>query len=452
MLSYATGPNAGQVITNPALLNGNGLVLSGTLNDINLESLNNATNDLRISRVFNINGNELTATFGSYNSRQTIDADWMVTQILLDVRGDGGSSLLNVRTAAGVPITQDGFVAFGNPPTNFPIRSYRSQYNINAPFASFNYRMGGLALGASVRYDFGDASGSRVAASLGGGRVGTTSRDVNGDGVSTRAETLVSIYPTTRPAPFEYDFSYLSYSASANWRISDPWAVFGRYSRGGRVYADRSLFTPYVSATTGQMLDGAEVDFVEQAEAGVKYRHDGLTLNLTGFWAKSDDTNSSPAGIPFQREYGAVGLEFEGGYTRGIFSIMGGATYTKAELKKDALNPALEGNTPRNQADLVYQVTPQIKLDRLNVGAVLIGTTESFAADSNLLVMPGFATTNAFVQYELTDAVLLSVNANNVFDVDGFVGIDEATIPVSGIVSARPMTGRNISASVRLNF
>ena len=42
-----------------------------------------------------------------------------------------------------------------------------------------------------------------------------------------------------------------------------------------------------------------------------------LTLNLTGFWAKAQDTNVDPvtSGL-IARDYKATGLEFEGGYRK----------------------------------------------------------------------------------------------------------------------------------------
>ena len=454
-LRYANGPLAGQAITDPASLNGNGLLASLLVTDTNVHGLDNVNNDIRISRVWDVGNAALTTTVGSYNSRQTIDSDWTWTNVISEVRGDGEAALVDIIRADGVPVTLDGFYAFNVARQGGAYRrGFRLDYAINAPFASLNYHIGNLVLGGSVRYDFGQASGSIFGSDLGGGRVGSTEFDMNGDGVISDAERHVGVFPLSRPAPVDYDFGYLSYSAGVNYRIAEPLAVFGRYSRGGRVNADRILFGPIVSPIDGSILiDGADVDFVDQAEIGVKYRATNLTLNLTGFWAKTEDTNlNSTNGQPFLREYEARGLEFEGGYSWGPLSLTAGATYTDAEIVDDQLEPALIGNTPRHQAKFIFQATPQYTTDRFSIGAVFIGTTGSYAQDSNELRMPGYITTNAFVQFRPTETLLLSLNANNLFDTVAFTAIDDAAIPPLGIVGAYPLNGRTVSASARFNF
>ena len=48
--------------------------------------------------------------------------------------------------------------------------------------------------------------------------------------------------------------------------------------------------------------------------------------------------------------------------------------------------------------------------------------------------------------------VQLSINANNLFNVKGFTEAEEGAIPANGIVRARSINGRTVSASVRLDF
>ncbi|MGC4090174.1 MAG: hypothetical protein QM756_20300 [Polyangiaceae bacterium] len=79
----------------------------------------------------------------------------------MEVKGDGQAALLNLSTATGVPLTQDGFYGygttfFGNVRRNI----YDIHYSVNAPYASLNYHVGKLAIGGSLRYDFGTARGN----------------------------------------------------------------------------------------------------------------------------------------------------------------------------------------------------------------------------------------------------------------------------------------------------
>mgnify|MGYP006148627039 CR=1 FL=1 len=92
-LRYASGPNTGQAITNPASLNGNGLLASVYLAKVKLHSLNNFTNDLRANRVWKVGAGDLTVTAGVYKALQTIDMDWLYSTAIQDVVGGGNASL-----------------------------------------------------------------------------------------------------------------------------------------------------------------------------------------------------------------------------------------------------------------------------------------------------------------------------------------------------------------------
>jgi outer membrane receptor protein involved in Fe transport len=453
--SYANGPSAGQTITDPSTLNGNGLIAILNILDLRVDSQRNITNDLRGSRTFELGSGNLTTTAGFYAGRQTIDVGGYWSTMVSDVRGDGRAALINIADATGRALTDNGIYAY-----NLALaggtrrRSTKADYTVNAPFGSVNYHIGRIAIGASLRYDYGTAKGVVFGSDLGGGRIGTITQDMNRDGVISVPETMVGVTPLLSPAPVDYSYDYLSYSTGVNFRVAEPLALFARYSRGGRANADRILFSPIISTTTGGLnVPSAAADPVKQAEIGVKYRRSDLTLNLTGFWAKAQDSNvDSVTNQPIARMYRATGVEFEGGYRSGLFSPTTGATCTAAKIVGDLTNPAIVGNTPRRQAKFAFQATPQIMTDRFAVGAAFIGTTGSYAQDNNVLKVPGYVTTNAFVQVRPAEKLLLSLNANNLFDVFAFTGIDDAAIPASGVVRARLLNGRTVSATARFDF
>lgn len=447
-IAYATGPGAGQAIADPAALNGNGLLALVTNQDVTLNSLNNMTNDLRASKVWNLGSGELTFTAGFYKSSQDIDTAWTWTTALTDVLGGGQAHLINA-FAGTTPLTQNGVLGYNGVLTGGSRRDrYDLNYDINAPYGSVNYTIGKLALGASVRYDIGKARGTIYGTSLLPRAARNISYDINGDGTISNAETRVGFIPYGSPAPVHYDYDYLSYSLSANYRMAQDFSLFARYSKGARANADRILFANYVSPTSGELLvPSAAFDPVKQAEGGFKYRSDSFEAYVTGFWAKTREHN-----IGLDRAYRAYGVELESSYRRGIFSITGGATWTQAEITADAIDATTVGNTPKHQADLIFQVTPQVETERFTVGANFYGTTSSFAADSNQLKMPGYVVTNAFIQYRPTDRVMLALNANNLFDVLGLVEVDANYIPSSGVVTARTVNPRTISASLRFSF
>lgn len=461
-LSYASGPNRGQGIANAAALNGNGLLALSVHNSTVVNSYDNMTNDLRVSRVWHIGGGKLTTTAGFYKSSQDIDTFSSLQTLVSDVRGNGQASLLNVSTATGMPITENG-VLFYALPAGAGVNSRRNDvnYDVNAPYGSLNYHIGQVAIGGSVRYDIGRVKGSLFGSDLGGGRVGFLPTDVNGDGVISFPEQNTGVLPLGSPAPVDYKYDYVSYSGGINYRIADSFAVFGRYSRGGRAAADRLLFTPGLNSTTGALTSPADgYDTVKQAEIGAKFRTDNTTLNVTAFLAKTSERNmqltANPDGTLRQdriaRGYKAKGVEIEGSYRAGGFSVAANATFTDAEISSDPGMPLLVGNTPRHASSFAFSVTPQYETELFTVGVNAVGTTSNYAQDTNELKLPGYALFNAFAQVRPIEGVELMLNASNLFNKTAFVEVSQASIPQGGLVLARALNGRTISASLSFSF
>lgn len=453
-LSYASGPRTGQVITSRGNLNGNGLIAATSLSKIDIQSLDNFINDLRATRVFKLGKGDLTLTGGVYKSLQSLHNDWLYTNITQDVLGGGNSSLINFTNAAGVAQSQDGFLGFnrsGN--TGFFQRTYDVQYDVTAPYGSVNYHIGKLSIGASIRYDIGKVRGQLISTDLGGGRIGIIPYDWNGNGQISVAESRTAFLPITRPAPVHYDYGYVSYSTGINYRVAEFLAVFARYSRGARANADKILFSNKVSVVDGSLPDPDDgYDIVTQTEGGFKYRKAGVTLNVTGFLANTEDTNVQAGAITTDRNYRAYGIEVEAGFQRGPFSITGGATYTKAKILNDRLNAAVANMVPRRQPDFIFEATPQYESRTLTIGAYFVGTTGSFSQDINLLKMPGYTLVNPFVQFRPVNRLQVMLNVNNVFDTLGVIEISQTSVPTNGVGWGRAANGRTISASLRFDL
>ena len=254
--------------------------------------------------------------------------------------------------------------------------------------------------------------------------------------------------------PVNYSFDYFSFSVGANYLLTDDLGIFARYSQGGRHTADRSLFSPAVSAVDGSLPggDSGVIADVDQLEAGVKYQANGLALYATGFYAETSETNVEIAPLLLtDTDFEAFGIELEGKYSVGPFSLSAGATWTDSEIV-ESLNAAIIGNTPRRQADFVYQATAQYEDDLFTGGVNLIGTTDSFTQDNNLLELPAYTQVNAFLAVRPADRIEVSLNASNLFDAFGYTEAEEGSIPANGLVRARSIAGRTVTASVRFDF
>ncbi|MCX8475562.1 MAG: TonB-dependent receptor [Sphingomonas sp.] len=450
--TYATGPRAGQLV--PADANGNGLLALFYMAETRARNLDNFTNDFRATRVARVGNGNLTVTGGLYKAIQKLRSEWLHSSLVADIAGDGETAMVDITSAAGVPQTNGGYYAYGRGRSSKFRRIFDVKYDITAPYGSFNYHFGKIAIGGSLRYDIGRVRGSLFGADLGGGRVGLISYDVTGDGVLTAPERSVAFLPLSQPAPVNYNYAYLSYSGGVNYRIAEPLSFFARYSRGARANADKILFTPVVSTTDGSVVnDEDKYDEVRQLEGGMKFRKAGATLNATAFLAHADDHNVlNGSANQTIRAYRAYGVELEGGYRHGPFSLTAGATYTKAKITEDKLDATLTGKEPRHQPAWTLQATPQFESGRFTLGANVVTITSSYAQDSNLLKMPGFTVVNGFVQFRPLDRVQLMVNAYNLFDTTGFFEISQSAIPANGLGSGRAINGRTVSAALRYNF
>jgi len=450
---FATGPNAGQV-ANAGTIGGNGLLTNVVVFNTRLNSLDNVTNDFRVNKSFDVGGGTANFTTGFYLSRQTVDTDWLWTSHVQTVQGDGQAVLVNIRNANGQVVTQNGTVGFGATFFgNCCRRSYDVDYSTYAPFASLSFETGRLTLDASIRYDFGDASGTITGSDTGFG-AGVGSFDFDRNGTISTAEAQTSVLPLGNARPVNYDFDYFSYSLGANYLVSDDLGVFARVSRGGRHTADRSLFSPAVSTTDGSLPggDAGVIATVDQVEVGAKYQSGGASFYATGFYAKTQETNVELAPLElFDSTYEAFGIELEGSYRTGPFSLTAGATWTDSEIK-DALDASTIGNTPRRQADLVYQATAQYETDMFTLGANVVGTTDSYTQDSNQLKLPAFTQVNAFVAFRPIERIEVGLNASNLFNAVGYTEAEEGAIPANGIVRARSIAGRTVLASIRFDF
>lgn len=462
-LSYASGPHKGEAI-NPATVSGNGLLSLTTIGHTDINSLDNVTNDFRVSRVWKVSGGDLTTTAGFYNSQQRVDRDYYGSVIVQDIVGGGKSSLINVKNSAGQDIFVNGMFAYDDALNRKQV--VKLDYNVLAPYASFNFHTGNLSVGGSIRYDRGSVSGSIAQAAA------RRIMDVNGNGTTTadRAEQGAStgqivgipyIAPGTSQ-PVDYRYDYLSYSTGVNYRVSESFSLFARHSLGGRAGADALLFSPAISATSGALLNrGADHDSVRQTEAGFKYRSNGILVNLTAFYATTKGTYlpniADSLGIKtptlVSRSYRTYGAELEGAARRGPFSVTGSLTLTGGEIKA-AEQPAIVGNEPRRQPTLLYTLTPQYDGDHFTIGANVLGQTSSYADDVNLLKMPGFTTVGVFARYRPVDRIALGVNVSNLFDTMAITEVNSGggAVPSSGVGTVRTLYGRLVSASAQFFF
>jgi outer membrane receptor protein involved in Fe transport len=438
-LTFANGANAGQNVAADAL------VMRVHLFDTEINNFNNFTNDLKLSKSIG----DLDLTFGYYRALQNLSMSWLWNSYLLEVNGDN-AALIN----AGNQST-NGLYAYGQPFWgNCCTRNYDAVYDIQAPYLAGQYKINDdLNVDVSVRFDSGTARGTYAGATV------SNNLDVNNDGVIQPNEQEVAVVDNANRLPINYDFNYVSYSAGINYMLNENQSVFVRHSTGGRANADRLLFGSAV-LPSGSALPGLSADMVTQSELGFKHKKNNVGLFATAFLANTSEQNwDFVGGAPreIQREYQAYGLELEAMYSKNRFTANGSVTWTKAEIKEDFFSPDLVGNTPRRQADFIYNAIGSYSLGankQHSVGFSLVGTTKSFAQDNNELIMPGYLYLNPFVNFELTKGLTAMLNVNNLFNTIGITEVEEGSITenTNNILRARSINGRTTSITLAYRF
>jgi len=432
-LTYATGGNRGQAFDDPLAVRIHSF-------DVEINDFGSYVNDLKLSRDFE----QSTLTIGYYKASQNIDMSWLWNSYLMELKGNN-AALLNVLDADGQSYSDNGLYAYGVPFWgNCCQRNYNTEYNIDAPYLTFNTELDNWSLEASVRHDSGDATGVYAGAIQ-------VERDINGDGTLSVPEQSVSAIDITRPSLVDYDWSYTSYSFGANYQFSNDLALFARLSHGGRANADRLLFGK-VNAD-GSVSKQDAVDEVDQFELGTRYRVGSFSLFATAFYAETEEQNFEATSQRFfDRVYEAKGIELESAYFVGDFDFRGSLTWTDAEISEDALNPGVIGNTPRRQADVIYSLSARYNFDLGSVGTSIIGSSETYAQDNNDLEFDAYTQVNVFASYILADDLTLSLNINNLFDEVGITEAEEASVPANGIIRARSINGRTSSVTLEYSF
>lgn len=321
-----------------------------------------------------------------------------------------------------------------------------------APYFSANIELGDLTIEGSYRRNFNNVSGQFIP--FGTALIGPF--DVDGDGAVDTNEQGAQRFDQTALVVTDYDADHNNFSIGANYEINDNLAIFGNYSEGASLTApDRSTGNLVVAAGVGTAPSGdLFLNFVDQYEIGVRLRFDFGNLNIVYFNAQVAEAAQFEASTQrvIQTEFDTKGVEIEGDVDFGNgFGVRGNFTYTDSDIAGPATNPDI-GNRSRRQAPYNLNINPYYAGDQFDVGVNVYSVGKAPVQNSNQFDLPAFTTVGAYVNFKVIDNVVVSLNANNLFDKVGFTEGEEGNPAIGDFVRYRPINGRTISATVRLNF
>ena len=392
-----------------------------------LDDMGNVFSETRLARTFDLGGgSKLTGTGGLFWGKQSIAQTWYWNRYTVELKGEGARYLDNAGNPSTVP-TAPATQTWGG----CCVRAIDVDITAVAPFAALTYDAGPLSLDASVRRDRQRASGWQLLDNAPG---------PNGEftGWNDAGRTNVS-----------YSTSATSYSFGGNYEFSRAMAAFARISKGSSwASPDRTIWDAAVAGGSQPY----PVNELKQVELGLKLRQGAFNGFFTFFDAKTKEDGGFEVTTRqyLKDSYSARGIEAELAWRAGAFAVNGGATWTRAKITTPGAN---NGNKPRRQADLVYQVTPNYTLGAFEFGASIVGTTKSYAQNDNQVVLPAYLVVNPYASYQLSDKLSLSVSVNNVFDKLAYTEAEgQGNLTNNPLYVARALNGRSAKATLRYSF
>jgi outer membrane receptor protein involved in Fe transport len=416
----------------------NGLAQIIHMFDVSIEDLSNFFGDMKISKKINDN---IGVTAGLFTATQNTKIGWQWSSFLSEVKGGG-----QARLADFDGFSRNGQYSYGTPVWgNCCQRKYNTVHNVNSPYVGLDADITDkLNFDGSVRFE-----NVKVTGNIAGGPTTQGEFDYNGNGTIEGIEQVVPIITGADGQIVNDNYNFVSYSAGLNYKLNAGSAVFARYSSGasGRA-ADRNTY-----GTDGKA--DVQYDEVSQFEAGYKKRLNNGVLNLTAFMSNTDEGLSNELNREVGNPFKAMGLEAETALAFGDnFNFNGSFTWTKAEID----GGDNKGNTPRRQADLVYNLSPSYNFGNQSqhgVALSVLGTTKSYAQDDNDLVMPGYAYFNLIGRAGLTEGLSLVLSINNIFDTVGITEVEgngDGAFGSNRLVRARSISGRSSTLSLQYRF
>ncbi|MBU3820914.1 TonB-dependent receptor [Flavobacteriaceae bacterium XHP0103] len=416
----------------------NGLAQIIHMFDVTVDDLSNFFSDFKVTKKI---GDNVGVTAGLFTATQNTKIGWQWSSFISEVKGGG-----QARLADFDGFSRNGQYSYGTPVWgNCCQRKYNTVHNVSSPYVGVDADITEkLNFDGSIRFENVKVNGNIQA-----GPTSQGSFDYNGDGIIQGIEEVVPVITGNAGQIINDKYNFVSYSAGLNYKLNEGAAVFARYSSGasGRA-ADRNTYGADGKADV-------QYDEVSQLEVGYKKRLNNGILNLTGFMSKTDEGLSNELNRSVGNPFKALGIEAETALAFGDnFSVNGSVTWTKAEIDGDTN----KGNTPRRQADFVYNVSPTYSFGKMSqhlLGLSMLGTSKSYAQDDNALVMPGYAYLNLFAKVGLTKGLSVVLNVNNMFDTVGITEVEgngDGAFGSDRLVRARSISGRSSTISLQYKF
>ncbi|GAA0354755.1 TonB-dependent receptor [Bowmanella denitrificans] len=251
--------------------------------------------------------------------------------------------------------------------------------------------------------------------------------------------------------PVQYDEDTTSWTAGANYMLTDNSGIFARVNDGSKMPYFDDFRDNY-----GQYEIGNDLIFdVTQYELGYKLAADNYSLYATAFFNEVESSTVTRPGEPATLSVNeAKGIELDGNYTFDFgLNLNLNATIQSTEITKSA-DMDLVGNESQRQPGWQLRLTPSYDVELAGGNFVtLYGTLTSvddrWISNENLGELDGYTKIDLGAYWEVTDQLNVRLSVDNLTDKDGLTEGDprNPTAP-----NGRYIMPRSMNLSIGYNF
>lgn len=310
-----------------------------------------------------------------------------------------------------------------------------------------------LYLDLGLRYETINHEGSKD-------RFAPSGQDGGVDGDPNTAYDSGVIAPTGEQDVFDFDYSYLSYSAGLNYQFQDDAAVFARFSSGNKAPELSYYFNNFSNVPINQK---GEIQKIKQAEIGLKFNRQDFSLTTTAFWSQLKDIGTT--NFEFDPEDNSIfytpvqfnnsrtiGLEWESAYspfsclTFRFNGTLQNPIATKWTVYDAAGTVDATDDTTVDFSDNVLPFNPKLMFNlgteyqKEKVNAFLrwqfMGEREGNVA--NAFQLPSYSIFNAGLGYAINQHLSANLLVTNLFNSEGlanFFGANNFGANANGVTS-----------------
>ncbi|MGO4381726.1 TonB-dependent receptor [Pseudoduganella sp. RAF19] len=433
----------------------NGLIIVGGLRGVTLP-LEEVTNDLRISRAFDIAGQRHEVTAGYYYARFNQHFSRYSSSVLLGAQSQAPLIDLVGLDASGKPlgsITDHGIYNYG-----YESENANGISKTNAFYLADEWQINPqLRVDGGLRWEQVNTSGQ-------------TERQANvnlGTFATSKIRTGTGVFDY-----YDHTFNKTGWTLGANYQLAPNFGVFGRWTKAFHL----PNLSSYITSPTATPI----IQTMDLGEVGYKYSGQTYEIFPTLFYSKynnvsftnyvfdvNNSTSTPQTGYASTRTYG---VELEGKLRPVSWGDLGFTfTWQQPEYRNltytDKVNnlPLIRdfsGNQLVRVPKVSARLVPGVNLfeDRLRLQASWEYEGARFVDSANSVRLPAYHVVNLSARYQVTPAITAYAYVDNVNNSQGLTegnpraGELQSADAGANTFLARPVLGRTVRLAVKYDF